>query len=217
MQDVLKMSELIFDAELTFLGCSRTDVKRERLHGSSELLFECQHVLGLLTRLQGHRLLIQRLKHPTEADTHLSCIRGQTSTCWDGELQRRTVNKYCSWVHFMSFCTLLEYSFFQETYDFNFTTFERHILYFSLHYISIKVLEVERCFYVAALKVSGWFYSSLKRDFLFFRQFISNHTCRATWSDFPAFFEHWPVVNVIFIYNNSIIRSHNIVWSCSIV
>ncbi len=37
---------------------------------------------------------------------------------------------------------------------YNFTTFDRQILYFSLHYISIKVLEVES-HYVAALKVSG--------------------------------------------------------------
>ncbi len=42
--------------------------------------------------------------------------------------------------------------------DFNFTTFERQILYFSLHYISIKVLEVESRYYVAALKVSGWIF-----------------------------------------------------------
>ncbi len=33
---------------------------------------------------------------------------------------------------------------------FNFTTFERQILYFSLHYISIKVLEVESHYSVAA-------------------------------------------------------------------
>ncbi len=35
-------------------------------------------------------------------------------------------------------------------YKFNFTTCERKILYFSLHYISIKVFEVESCYYVAA-------------------------------------------------------------------
>ncbi len=75
-----------------------------------------------------------------------------------------------------------------ETYDFNFTTFERQILYFSIRYISIKVLKVESYYYVAALKVSGRFFF-----------FSKNHPCRATWSDFPAFFEHLPV---IFIYNN---------------
>ncbi len=42
-------------------------------------------------------------------------------------------------------------------YDFNFTTFVRQILFVSIHYISIKVLKVESCYYVAALKVSGWF------------------------------------------------------------
>ncbi len=58
-------------------------------------------------------------------------------------------------------------------YDFNFTTFKRQILYLSLHYISIKVLEVESGYYVAALKVSGWFLSSLKSDFLFFPDSLS--------------------------------------------
>ncbi len=56
---------------------------------------------------------------------------------------------------------LLEYLYFNWvlvfSYDFNFTTFERQISYFSLHYISIKVLEVESRYYVAALKVSEWF------------------------------------------------------------
>ncbi len=42
---------------------------------------------------------------------------------------------------------------------------------------SWKVLEVERHYYVAALKVSEWLFS-LKPDFVFFRQFISNHSCR---------------------------------------
>ncbi len=52
-----------------------------------------------------------------------------------------------TWVLFLS--TPFEYLYltwvlcFLETYDFNFTTFERQISYFSLHYISIKVLEVE--------------------------------------------------------------------------
>ncbi len=75
-----------------------------------------------------------------------------------------------TWVLYLS--TLFEYLwftwvllFFLETYDFNFITVERQISYFSLHYISIKVLEVESCYYVAALKVSGWFSSSLKCDF----------------------------------------------------
>ncbi len=40
---------------------------------------------------------------------------------------------------------LLEYYFFLETYDSNFTTFEKQISYFSLHYISVKILEVESC------------------------------------------------------------------------
>ncbi len=38
----------------------------------------------------------------------------------------------------------------------NFYTFERQILYFSLHYIFIKVLKVESRYYVAALKIGGW-------------------------------------------------------------
>ncbi len=38
----------------------------------------------------------------------------------------------------------------------NFSTFERQILYFSLHYIFIKVLKVESRYYVAALKIGGW-------------------------------------------------------------
>ncbi len=114
-----------------------------------------------------------------------------------------------TWVLYLS--TLFEYLyftweyFFLETYDFNFTTFERQILYFSLHYISIMVFEVESR--EKLWKSVGDFFSSLQRDFLFFRQFISNHSCRATWSDFPAFFEHWAVANVIFIYNNWKIRS----------
>ncbi len=58
-------------------------------------------------------------------------------------------------VHFLSIYNLLEYYFFLEMYDFNFTTFVRQILFFSLHYISIKVLKVDSRYYVAALKVSG--------------------------------------------------------------
>ncbi len=103
--------------------------------------------------------------------------------------QRQIVTKY---IYFLSICTLLEFCL--ETYDFNFTTFERQILYFSLHYISIKALEVESRYYVAALK--DGVISSRKRGFLFFRHFISNHSCRATWSDFPAFYKHWPVSNI---------------------
>ncbi len=92
-------------------------------------------------------------------------------------------------VHFLSIYNLLEYYFFLEMYDFNFTTFVRQILFFSLHYISIKVLKVDSRYYVAALKVSGWvlLFIFFKRD-TFFGPFISNHSCRATWSDSPAFF-----------------------------
>ncbi len=43
----------------------------------------------------------------------------------------------------MKYIYLLEYYFFLETYDSNFTTFEKQISYFSLHYISVKILEVE--------------------------------------------------------------------------
>ncbi len=78
--------------------------------------------------------------------------------------QRQIVTKY---IYFLSICTLLEFCL--ETYDFNFTTFERQILYFSLHYISIKALEVESRYYVAALK--DGVISSRKRDFLFFQTF----------------------------------------------
>ncbi len=39
----------------------------------------------------------------------------------------------------------------------NFTTFEKQISYFKLCYISIKVLEVESRYYVAAFKVGGGF------------------------------------------------------------
>jgi len=42
-------------------------------------------------------------------------------------------------VHFLS--TLLECYFFLETFYFNFTTLERQISYFLLHYNSVKVLE----------------------------------------------------------------------------
>ncbi len=61
--------------------------------------------------------------------------------------------EYCTEVHFLSIFTLFEYIFFLETCYFNFTTSERQILCFSLHYISIKVLEVES-HDEAALKVS---------------------------------------------------------------
>jgi len=59
------------------------------------------------------------------------------------------VLKYTFWVSVLQLSLIF-------SYDFNYTTFERQISYFSLHYISIKVLEVESCYYVAALKVSEW-------------------------------------------------------------
>ncbi len=73
-----------------------------------------------------------------------------------------------TWVLYLS--TLFEYLyftwvlFFLETYDFNFTTFERQILYLSLHYI-YQDPRSRKLLLAAALKVSGWFFSSLKRDF----------------------------------------------------
>ncbi len=84
-----------------------------------------------------------------------------------------------TWVLYLS--TLYLSIIFLETYDFNFTTFERQIMYFSLHYISIKVLKVESRYYVAALKVNGWFFYFSKFDslsviiFLGLREVISQH------------------------------------------
>ncbi len=40
-----------------------------------------------------------------------------------------------------------------------------------------------------------------------FRPCISDHSCSALWSDFTAFFEHWPDADVIFICNNAMTRS----------
>ncbi len=51
---------------------------------------------------------------------------------------------------------------FLETYDFHFFTFERKISYFSLHYMSIKVLKVESCYYVAAYMSVGHFFSKIR-------------------------------------------------------
>ncbi len=50
------------------------------------------------------------------------------------------VLKYTFWVSVLQLSLIF-------SYDFNFTTFERQISYFSLHYISIKVLEVESRYY----------------------------------------------------------------------
>ncbi len=86
-----------------------------------------------------------------------SCSKRRTVTKY---IYLSIVLKYTFWVS-----VLWVLFFFLETYDFNFTTFERQIFYFSLHYISVKVFEVESCYYVAASV--GDFFSSLKCDFLF--------------------------------------------------
>lgn len=48
--------------------------------------------------------------------------------------------------------------FFWKPMTFTSLLWLRQISFFSLHYISIKILEVERCYHVAALKVSGWIF-----------------------------------------------------------
>ncbi len=109
--------------------------------------------------------------------------------------QRWTVMKY------IYLSIILEYSFWVSvlylsliiSYAFNFTAFERQISYFSLHYISIKVLEVQSRYYVAALKVSEWFYLFFffSKTWLFWQP-ISNQSSRVTWSNLSNI---WPAVS----------------------
>ncbi len=82
--------------------------------------------------------------------------------------QRRTVTKY------IYLSIELKYTFWEsvtwvlivlETCKFNFTTFEIQILCFSLHYISIKVLQVEIRYCSSFESQCVFFSSSLKRHF----------------------------------------------------
>lgn len=82
-------------------------------------------------------------------------------TCWYAEVDstfgggRSTF----TWVLYLS--ALFEsviIIFFWKPMTFTSLLWLRQISFFSLHYISIKILEVERCYHVAALKVSGWIF-----------------------------------------------------------
>ncbi len=71
------------------------------------------------------------------------------------------VLKYTFWVSVL----YLSIIFFWKLMTLTSVHLKQNPLYFSLHYISIKVLEVESCYYVAALKAWVIFYFSSKMWF----------------------------------------------------
>ncbi len=118
---------------------------------------------------------------------HCLCVPSE----WNINIQRWTVKKYIYLiiVHFLSICASLHLK--DKYHTFHSTTFyqgPRSRKSFPWSFASLWVI-----------------FSSLKM--WLFRQCISDHLCRALWSDFTAFFEHWPDADVIFICNNSMTRS----------